>query len=383
MNRLSTRMLLLAAFMTVLTLAIGIGASFLLTYFDFYDLSAEMPRSGWLELGAMLRDDPAAQARFRQLFVRYSRTEIGARDWYFIALTAAISTLAGGAVAFVFARRLSRPITAVADAAAKVAAGRPDVRITPAAAAGEVADLVDSFNAMAASLDAYARERTILTAGIAHEMRTPLTVLRGRLHGVIDGVIAVDADEAPRLLRHVDKLSRIVEELRTLAHAEVQPLALERRTVDLAEAARLVASDLEAMAAGEDVRIRVTGTAPPIAVDPLRINQALTNLIVNAVRHAPAGTAVSVTIDDMRDGVAIAVADEGPGFAADDAAQLFVPFWRAYTAVNARKPGSGLGLSLAQKIAQAHGGSIIAENRSDGAGARFTLRLPHLAPPVI
>ncbi len=114
MNRLSTRMLLLAAFMTVLTLAIGIGASFLLTYFDFYDLSAEMPRSGWRELGAMLRDDPAAQARFRQLFVRYSRTEIGARDWYFIALTAAISTLAGGAVAFVFARRLSRPITAVA-----------------------------------------------------------------------------------------------------------------------------------------------------------------------------------------------------------------------------------------------------------------------------
>lgn len=369
-------MLLLAAFMTVLTLAIGLGASFVITHLDIYDLTAEMPLARWIEIRDMLPDDPSVRARFRTLFARYSHTDIRAQDWAFIAITAGISTLLGGAVAFVFARRLSRPITAVADAAVRVAAGEHDVRIEPVALAGEVAELVASFNAMAASLDAYARERSILTAGIAHEMRTPLTVLRGRLHGLIDGVITMSDDEAATLLRHVDRLSRIVEELRTLAHAEVDALALDRRMVDLAETARLVAADLAPLAAESGVAICVSGTAAPLRCDPLRISQALTNLVFNAVKHAPEGSAVLVNIGQSGAGVAISVTDAGPGFAAEDGDRLFAPFWRANSPANAAKPGSGLGLSLALKIAQAHGGTITAANREGTSGAVFTLQLP-------
>ena len=369
-------MLLLAAFMTVLTLAIGLGASFVITSLDIYDLTAEMPLARWIEIRDMLPDDPAVRARFDALFVRYSHTDIRAQDWIFIAITAGISTLLGGAVAFVFARRLSRPITAVADAAVRVAAGEHDVRIEPVALAGEVSELVASFNAMAASLDAYARERSILTAGIAHEMRTPLTVLRGRLHGQIDGVIAMNDGEAATLLRHVDRLSRIVEELRTLAHAEVNALSLDRRMVDLTETARLVAADLAPLAAEGGVAISVAGVAPPLFSDPLRISQALTNLVYNAVKHAPSGSQVLINIQQAGAGVAISVTDAGPGFAAEDGDRLFVPFWRANSPANAAKPGSGLGLSLALKIAQAHGGTITAANRENISGAVFTLHLP-------
>ncbi len=376
MSRLSFRMLLLAAFMTVLTLAIGIGASFVITYLDIYDLTAEMPLAGWSELRAMLPDDPVIRARFQELFVRYSHTDIRPQDWFFIAITAAISTLLGGAVAFVFARRLSRPITAVADAAVKVAAGEQNVRIAPMVLAGEVAELVGSFNAMAASLDAYGRERSILTAGIAHEMRTPLTVLRGRLHGLIDGVIAMSDAEASTLLRHVDRLSRIVEELRTLAHAEVNALTLDRRMVDLTETAHLAAADLGPLTAEGDVTIAVAGAAPPLFCDPLRISQALTNLIYNAVKHAPPASQVLVSLEQSGAHVSIAVMDAGPGFAAEDHDRLFAPFWRANSPANAAKPGSGLGLSLALKIAQAHGGTITATNRKGTNGAIFTLWLP-------
>ncbi|OWK28478.1 signal transduction histidine-protein kinase BaeS [Sphingomonas mucosissima] len=369
-------MLLLAAFMTVLTLAIGLGASFVITSLDIYDLTAEMPVARWREIHGMLPNDPAVRTRFHDLFVRYSHTNIRGQDWFFIAITAGISTLLGGAVAFVFARRLSRPITAVAGAAVRVAAGEQDVRIKPVALAGEVAELVESFNAMAASLDAYERERSILTAGIAHEMRTPLTVLRGRLHGLIDGVIAMNGAEAATLLRHVDRLSRIVEELRTLAHAEVNALMLDRREVDLAETARLVAADLAPLAADDGVGIVVSGSAPPLSCDPLRISQALTNLIYNAVKHAPSDSQVLISIHQSGAYVMLSVADSGPGFAADDRERLFAPFWRANSPANAAKPGSGLGLSLALKIAQAHGGTIIAANREGTNGAIFTLQLP-------
>lgn len=369
-------MLLLAAFMTVLTLAIGLGASFVITSLDIYDLTAEMPVARWREIREMLPDDPAVRARFQALFARYSHTDIRGQDWFFIAITAGISTLLGGAVAYVFARRLSRPITAVADAAVRVAAGEQDVRIAPVALAGEVAELVESFNAMAASLDAYERERTILTAGIAHEMRTPLTVLRGRLHGLIDGVIAMNDAEAATLLRHVDRLSRIVEELRTLAHAQVNALTLDCREVDLAETARLAAADLTPLAAESGVSIVVSGSAPALFCDPLRISQALTNLIYNAVKHAPSGSQVQIAIVPSDAEVAISVTDAGPGFAAEDRERLFAPFWRANSPSNAAKPGSGLGLSLALKIAQAHGGTIIAANRERTSGAVFTLQLP-------
>ena len=375
-NRLSVRMLVLAALMTVLTLTIGIGSSFLITHFDIYDLTAQMPRQRWLELEQMLRPEPEIHERFRWMYARYSQTEIRPQDWYFIAGVAVVSTVLGGCIAFIFARRLSRPITAVADAAAEIAEGNSDVRVVSEGTTGELAELVESFNLMAADIDAHKRERSILTAGIAHELRTPLTVLRGRLHGLIDGVIPIDEQEAAQLLRHVDKLSRVVEDLRTLAYAEVKALHLEMRPMSALEAAQLVAADLEPLATAAGVRIEVSGTDAPIKADPIRLEQALGNIIVNAVRHSPANATVALHVRTVGGMVDFAVDDSGPGFLAGDRERLFAPFWRANSKANAKRPGSGIGLSLALKIAQAHGGTILASNRPDGGGATFTLRLP-------
>lgn len=375
MNRLSTRMLLLAALMTVLTLTIGIVASIVITNLDLYDLTAEMPRQAWLELRGLVGPEADDRARFADLYRRYSDTAIRPQDWWFIAVTALLSTAIGGGIASVFARRLSRPITAVAQASARVAEGQADVRVPRAGASGELGELVDSFNTMAAAIDAYQRERGILTAGIAHELRTPLTVLRGRLHGLIDGVIRMEPGEAERLLRHVDKLSRVVEDLRALAHAEAKTLELAPQSLSALAAAELVASDLEPLAAERGVAIRVTGEDAALYADPVRLNQALANLVVNALRHAPPGDAVTVAVRPSGDAVELIVSDAGPGFPAQDRERLFAPFWRANSPANAGRPGSGIGLSLALKIAQAHRGTITAAS-PPGGGATFTLRLP-------
>ncbi|WP_149933214.1 histidine kinase dimerization/phospho-acceptor domain-containing protein, partial [Acinetobacter baumannii] len=151
--------------------------------------------------------------------------------------------------------------------------------------AGETAELVDSFNRMAADLEAYERERKILTAGIAHELRTPLTILKGRLHGLSDGFIDPSTDEPERLLRQVEQLSRIVEDLRTLAHADAHVLELDLRVIDLARVAQLAILDLgpEAEAAG----LTIGEACRPVRVraDPVRMRQVAMNLISNAIRH--------------------------------------------------------------------------------------------------
>ena len=218
----------------------------------------------------------------------------------------------------------------------------------------------------------------MMTAGVTHELRTPLTILKGRLHGIEDGVITPDENETARLLRQVEHLLEIVNDLDMLAQADMGRLLLAPRNVDLVQLASAVISDLRPLLARHSMTIVETGAQNVLMnADPVRITQIVTNLVSNASKHSSPGGRIFVDVG-MREGSAcLTVTDEGPGFAAGDSERLFTPFWRsAETIRRPGCPGTGMGLALTARLVAAHGGTIHAENRQDRSGASFRVTLP-------
>jgi signal transduction histidine kinase len=205
----------------------------------------------------------------------------------------------------------------------EISSKRSEFRVPDSSASGETGELVASFNQMATDIETYERERTVLTAGIAHELRTPLTILKGRLHGLLDGVIDPSSGEAERLLRQVQHLSRFVEDLRILAHADAGELELDLREVDLSDVVRAAVGDLRDTASG--VRFSETYVPARVRADPVRLAQIVTNLLTNAIKHTPDQGVIAVSVHVENHWVIGAITDEGPGFRQEDRAKLFIP----------------------------------------------------------
>lgn len=376
-NRIVSQLLMLAGLTTVITMAVGLAAYYGATYFQVNESIRRMPPKVRAELQYLVATHQRGGDRFFELYDRYGASGLGLADLGFIGTIALISTAAGGSVAVVLARRISRPIAAVARAAALVSAGDRSARVEKKGRiSGEIGELVDSFNKMAAEIQFYESERIVLTAGIAHELRTPLTILKGRLHGLADGVIDPATGEADRLLRQVGHLSRLVEDLRTLAHADAGELGLDLRRVHVDEVLRTAAADLRASAGENQVSLVENYRSARVLGDPVRLTQIFTNLLTNAIKHAPSGSAVTVSMSVTENFIVVGVLDEGEGFAPDEEDRLFIPFWRGGADKRLGRPGSGIGLALAAKLAEAHGGRIVAKNRTDRSGASFHVWLP-------
>ena len=376
LNRIVTRMVVLAAATTIITMLLGLVAYIAAVHYRLSVTTQHMPPKAREQLEFLVRTHQEGSDRYFDLFDRYGAKGPAITDLCFVGTIALVSILVGGGVAMIFARRISRPITAVARAAALVSAGDRSVRVERGKTSGETGDLIESFNRMAADIDAYERERTVLTAGIAHELRTPLTILKGRLHGLADGVIDPATGEADRLLRQVEHLSHLVEDLRTLAHADAGELDLDRRPVDLAVLLGMAVGDLRASAAERGVSITESYETVCVRGDPVRLTQVTTNILTNAIKHAPDHSTIDVAVFTATGHAIVSVTDEGDGFAPMDETRMFMPFWRAGTDKLAGRPGSGVGLTLAAKIAEAHGGRIRAKNRVDRSGACFSVWLP-------
>ncbi|MBT2246753.1 HAMP domain-containing histidine kinase [Sphingobium sp. BHU LFT2] len=232
-------------------------------------------------------------------------------------------------------------------------------------------------NASSEQTDPSSDQRLLITAGVTHELRTPLTILKGRLHGIEDGVIRPDEDETARLLRQVEHVLAIVNDLDTLAQADMGRLALQRREIDLAEVVGAVVADLRPLLARHEMTIVESYEKVRIFADPTRITQIVTNLLTNASKHSSVGGHILVDVTWGAGDVQLSVMDEGPGFSAEDQDRLFTPFWRSDATIKrAGCPGTGMGLALTAKLVAAHGGKIIAENRRDRSGACFRVLLP-------
>jgi two-component system sensor histidine kinase AdeS len=375
-DRIVTQLLFIVGLTAFITTTVGLAAYFAVSYFQLHNSVSRMPPKARAELNQLIAAHQRGSDRYYEIYDRYSGKTFRASDLGFITVIGLISTTVGGSVAVVLARRISRPIVAVAKAATQVSAGDHSVRVDKGRTFGEIGVLVDNFNSMAAQIELYERERTVLTAGIAHELRTPLTILGGRLHGLADGVIDPVTGEADRLLRQVGQLSRLVEDLRTLAHAEAGQLSLDLRRVKVDEILRAAVADLQSAASNDMVAICENYVSAEVLADPVRLTQIFNNLLTNAIKHAPGGSRVTISMAIHEGFVAISVLDEGDGIQIEDMQRLFIPFWRGGADQLLGRPGSGLGLALAAKLAQAHGGTIVAENSAGQSGARFCVSLP-------
>jgi signal transduction histidine kinase len=286
-----------------------------------------------------------------------------------------ICAVAAGVVAIIL-RRIARPVADIVGAADRIARRDYRVRVDePARGPRWVADTARAFNAMAKELEAQDEARRHLMAEIAHELRTPLAVVQARLEGVIDGVYPADAEQLQGLLDNTRLLSRLVEDLRTLASAESGALTLSKEPTDVVGLANDVASSLTDRASDAGVSLVVkgdrAGDLDPIDIDPVRIREVLINLVSNALRYTPKGGRVSIEIVPSSTAVEVRVTDTGAGIPADELPRIFDRFYKG-----AGSSGSGLGLTIARRLVEAHGGAIRAESQP-GAGTTVTFELPH------
>jgi signal transduction histidine kinase len=287
------------------------------------------------------------------------------------------SLVAAGMLALVFAgffgamRRVGFPLGDIVGAADRVASGDLSARVRERGPAS-LRSVARAFNSMAARLQAQDRQRRDLMADIAHELRTPLTVMQGRLEGLLDGVYPRDDAGLAAVLEQTRTLGRLVEDLRTLAHAESGMLTLQKEPTDLAVLAQDVVNSFSGEADAGQVALRADSAAglPLVDVDPLRIRQVLANLLSNALRHTPQGGSVAVSVEPAEGRIAVKVADTGAGIAPEELPKIFDRFYKG-----AASRGSGLGLTIARDLVGAHGGEIRADSRL-GKGTTITVTLP-------
>ncbi|KQQ35985.1 histidine kinase [Duganella sp. Leaf126] len=298
-------------------------------------------------------------------------------EWIFMGAMVILSA----AIAVVFATRLTRrlltPLNSVADAVRRVAHGDLAARaLAGDRALGETAALVDDFNSMAERLQRTALELNIWNAAIAHELRTPVTILRGRLQGLAEGVFVPDEAQFRSLLGQVENLSRLIDDLRVLSLADSGHLALRRAPVDLA---RELADLLALLAPGFSAAgSRLTSDLFPgtVVCDIIRVRQVVQALLDNARRYAQPGT---VRVTTVRDGSAVRlqVEDDGPGLGDELAGNVFAAFNRGNDSRSRASGGSGLGLAVVRAIAEAHGGAAsYRRNRRGGASFEVVLHCP-------
>ncbi len=268
-------------------------------------------------------------------------------------------------------RRMSAPLDDLLAASRRVAGGDYSTRVAIHGPT-EVRSLAAAFNTMAEQLDADDRQRRSMLADVTHELRTPLTVIQGNLEGMLDGVYPPDEGRLRSILEETQILSRLTDDLRTLSQAESGTLELKREQVDLGGLIRDTIGAFRSQADAGGVRIEFAEppTSITLNVDPERIRQVVSNLISNAVRYSPRGSAVQVTLSVDGSGARISLADSGPGIAAADLPHVFDRYYKS-----ADSRGMGLGLSIAKYIVEAHGGQIRAESAA-GQGTTIWFTLP-------
>jgi len=291
----------------------------------------------------------------------------------------AVALLAASVLAVVLVAQLSRPLRRLIVATSRIAEGDLAYRV-PVRTGDEIGRLGRALNDMAATLEGSEKARQNLLTDVAHELRTPLAVVRGNLEGMLDGAFPLTAEGLAPVYDETLHLAKLVEDLRTLTLAEAGRLQLVREPTDLGELARVAAEAVRPTAVEDGVEIVVTASPDLRAnVDPRRIRQVLGNLLSNALRYSPPGGTVAVTVARREREVVVAVQDQGPGISPQDHPRLFERFYRGD--MSRTGDGTGLGLAIAREVVQAHGGRIWAENRN---GAVFTFTLPALdsASPV-
>lgn len=274
-------------------------------------------------------------------------------------------------------RRITRPMSSFIEAARKIESGDYSARV-PEWGTSDIRSVAHAFNSMAARLKSIDEQRRSFLADVTHELRTPLSVIRGQAEAIADGVYPADPGHLAPILDATRALERLVEDLRTLVMTDAGSLVLNKEATDIGSLVTDVVDSFRSQseAAGVELKGDVGEGLPPLDVDPVRIRQVIGNLVSNALRHTPSGERVIVAAAASSDSVSVTVADTGEGIPTDLLPHVFERF-----AKGPGSTGSGLGLAIAHDLAQAHRGRLEIES-APGKGTTTRLVLPFDAKPA-
>jgi signal transduction histidine kinase len=284
------------------------------------------------------------------------------------------------AITFFLSRRILAPVKALTSAAKRLGRGDFSQRVQ-VKDRSELGELGRAFNAMTSDLERTEKLRRNMVADVAHELRTPLSNVRGYLEAIRDGVIKPDANTIRSLSEEAMLLSRLVDDLQDLALAEAGELKLVCQTEDVSELVNQTVATVQAQATakGLSVSIDLSDRLPPVNIDYHRISQVLRNLLENAVAHTAKGGSITVAAKPQDNWVEVSVTDTGEGIPADDLPNIFERFYRVDKSRARATGGSGLGLTIAKRLVEAHGGKIKVQSEL-GKGSRFSFTIPVAAP---
>lgn len=315
----------------------------------------------------------SAVVRFPGSGLTQAEQEVRAALEQTVGIGAGLAVLLALGVAWFIARRITRPLVQLTGAVGAIEAGDRRTRARQAHAPGEIGDLAVAFDRMADALDREDLLRRNLLADVAHELRTPITILQASCEQLADGSEPVTPQRLASLRDESLRLGRLVRDLETLAAAEAAGLQMDKAPADLAGVASGVADLLGPAYAAAEVELTLRLEPAQVNGDATRLGQVVTNLLTNALKFSPPHGQVTLTTA-ATDGLArLEVTDEGPGIPAGELPHVFERFWRG--GAGRRASGSGIGLAVVSELVRAHGGQVQVSS-SPGAGTRFTVLLP-------
>ena len=292
--------------------------------------------------------------------------------WIVTLITAAVALVVG----LVLTRQITRPVRALIAGVRRLAKGELDYRVE-VRSHDEIGELADSFNSMATNLEKIEQSRQQLTADITHELRTPLTIIEGTVDGIIDGVFTADSEHLHTIKEQTGTLTNLIGDLRDISLAESGQLKLKRTQTNISELVNRVVSShqVHLREKGISLELQDSSSKSELYIDPLRMEQVLTNLLTNAIRHTPSGGTISVSVSERADSLELSVADTGEGIAPEDLPHVFERFYRSGDSRTRREGGTGLGLAIVKQMVEIHGGTVGAKS-TPGQGSTFTFSLP-------
>ncbi|MGD2076875.1 MAG: ATP-binding protein [Chloroflexota bacterium] len=362
MNRLRTRFV--AAFVGIVLLVVIIPLTFALLLRSL-DISQQPA-----EITAVLASLTPEQAEIMQNFAReYFPRQIAG----FIIFGGLFGVFAG----VLLARSFVRPLDKLAESSRQFGPRnlnhRAEVQGTE-----EIQAVAKAFNEMAGRLEVAETLRRNLLADVAHELRTPVTVIQGNLRAIMDDVYPLEKEEVARLYEQTRLLTRVIDDLRELAQAEASQLSLNMTEVDVAALVKETAVAYQPIAQNQHVELHaeLLGRIPSLQADAARLRQSVHNLVENALRHTQAGGRVLLAVEQVGQAIQIRVQDSGSGMTPEQLSRVFDRFYRADPSRSRESGGSGLGLAIVQAIVKAHGGEVTAISTELGQGSTFIITLP-------
>lgn len=368
-NRLSIR--LTAAFLLAAILGVALVAvlAYHSTSSDFSDFLSHMEAMELMMGGGMMGGPAFAQAQ------RDFLDNLGQTLWV-AGLSGAVLAIFLG---YLFTRQIVAPLGKVTAAARRVAQGDLEQRVD-IYGSGELAELGESFNLMAATLSHDRELRQNMVADIAHELRTPLSILQGNIEAMLDGVLEANTDNLTSIHQETMLLARLVEDLRTLSLAEGGQLRFQRRDTDLRSLSLQVIDGFQTQLASKNISVALEAPndLPQAWVDPDRTAQVIRNLFSNAFHYTPEGGNITIRLTSDSNDITVSVIDTGAGIPPEDLPHVFDRFYRVDRSRARSTGGSGLGLAIVKQLVEAQDGRVWADS-AKGKGSTFAFRVPYLS----